>query len=108
MSRKPRVDRSREEKSQIVQEGIKSGNVSETCRTYAIAPTLSIAERIKPSGVTRHRLGGEAPRRWIPRRTAASGNKGRRRAEVAEGRNYKKCRGNEPTKLNLVVYCLCF
>jgi hypothetical protein len=30
MGRKPRVDRSPEEKSQIVQEGIKSGNVSET------------------------------------------------------------------------------
>ena len=32
MGRKPRVDRSPEEKWQIVQEGIKSGNVSETCR----------------------------------------------------------------------------
>ncbi len=32
MSGKPRVDRSPEEKWQIVQEGIKSGNVSETCR----------------------------------------------------------------------------
>ena len=30
MGRKPRVDRSPEEKWQIVQEGIKSGNVSET------------------------------------------------------------------------------
>jgi hypothetical protein len=34
MGRKPRVDRSPEEKWQIVQEGIKSGNVSETCRRY--------------------------------------------------------------------------
>ena len=40
MGRKPRVDRSPEEKWQIVQEGIKSGNVSETCRRYGIAPTL--------------------------------------------------------------------
>ena len=32
MGRKRRVDRSPEEKWQIVQEGIKSGNVSETCR----------------------------------------------------------------------------
>ena len=31
MGRKPRVDRSPEEKWQIVQEGLKSGNVSETC-----------------------------------------------------------------------------
>jgi transposase-like protein len=40
MGRKPRVDRSPEEKWQIVQEGIKSGNVSETCRRHGIAPTL--------------------------------------------------------------------
>jgi transposase-like protein len=32
MGRKPRVDRSPDEKFQIVQEGIKSGNVSKTCR----------------------------------------------------------------------------
>jgi hypothetical protein len=36
MGRKPRVDRSPEEKWQIVQEGIKSGNVSETCRRHGI------------------------------------------------------------------------
>jgi transposase-like protein len=34
MNRKPRVDRSPEEKWQIVQEGIKSGNISETCRRH--------------------------------------------------------------------------
>jgi transposase-like protein len=39
MGRKPRVDRSAEEKWQIVQEGVKSGNVSETCRRYGIAQT---------------------------------------------------------------------
>ncbi len=40
MGRKPRVDRSPEEKWQIVQEGIKSGNVSETCLPHpgAAAP----------------------------------------------------------------------
>ena len=32
MGRKPRVDRSPEEKWQIVQDGLKSGNVSETYR----------------------------------------------------------------------------
>jgi transposase-like protein len=36
MGRKPRVDRSPEEKWQIVQEGIKSGNVSETRRRHEI------------------------------------------------------------------------
>ena len=40
MGRKPRVDRSPEEKWQIVQEGIKSGNVSETCRRHGIAASL--------------------------------------------------------------------
>lgn len=40
MDRKPRVDRFPEEKWQIVQEGLKSGNVSETCRRYGIAPNL--------------------------------------------------------------------
>src|ERR1700735_5874281 len=40
MGRKPRVDRSPEEKWQIVQQGIKSGNVSETCRLHGIAPNL--------------------------------------------------------------------
>jgi transposase len=40
MGRKPRVDRTPEEKWQIVQEGMKSGNVSETCRRYGIAQTL--------------------------------------------------------------------
>jgi transposase-like protein len=40
MGRKPRGDRTPEEKWQIVQEGIKSGNVSETCRHYEIAPNL--------------------------------------------------------------------
>ena len=38
MGRKPRVDRTPEEKWQIVQEGMKSGNVSETCRRHGIAP----------------------------------------------------------------------
>jgi transposase-like protein len=40
MGREPRADRSAEEKWQIVQEGIKSGNVSETCRRYSLAATL--------------------------------------------------------------------
>jgi transposase-like protein len=40
MGRKPRVDRTPEEKWQIIQEGMKSGNVSETCRRHGIAQTL--------------------------------------------------------------------
>jgi transposase-like protein len=40
MSRKPRVQRTPEEKWQIVLEGLKSGNVAEACRKYEIAPNL--------------------------------------------------------------------
>ena len=40
MGRRPRVDRTPEENWQIVQEGIKSGNVSETWRRYGISPSL--------------------------------------------------------------------
>ena len=36
MGRKPLVERTPEEQWQIVQEGIKSGNVSETCRRHGI------------------------------------------------------------------------
>lgn len=40
MGRKPRVDGTPEEKWQIVQEGMRSGNVSESCRRYGIAQPL--------------------------------------------------------------------
>jgi transposase-like protein len=40
MGRKRRVDRTAQEKWQIVQDGMKSENVSETCRGYGIAQTL--------------------------------------------------------------------
>lgn len=40
MGRKARVDRSAEEKWQIVQEGLKRGNVSEMCRRHGIAANL--------------------------------------------------------------------
>jgi transposase-like protein len=40
MGRKPRVNRFPEEKWQIVQEGLKGGNVSETCRRPGVAPNL--------------------------------------------------------------------
>jgi transposase-like protein len=40
MGRKARVQRTAEEKWQIVLEGLKSGNVAETCRKYKIAPNL--------------------------------------------------------------------
>jgi len=40
MSRKARVQRSVEEKWEIVLAGLRSGNISETCRRYGIAPNL--------------------------------------------------------------------
>ena len=40
MPRKPQVQRSAEEKFAIVIEGLKSGNIAETCRSHQIAATL--------------------------------------------------------------------
>ena len=40
MGRKAQVKRSAEEKWEILQEGLKSGNVSETCRKHGVAPNL--------------------------------------------------------------------
>jgi transposase-like protein len=40
MGRKPKVQRTAEEKWQIVLEGLKGGNISDTCRKYEIAPNL--------------------------------------------------------------------
>lgn len=40
MARRPKTQRSPEEKLAIVMEALKSGNVAETCRKHEIAPTL--------------------------------------------------------------------
>ena len=40
MPRKAQVQRTAEEKLPIVMEGLKSGNIAETCRKHDIAPTL--------------------------------------------------------------------
>ncbi len=40
MSRRVRVQRSVEEKWEIVEEGLRSGKIAETCRRYGIAPHL--------------------------------------------------------------------
>ncbi len=40
MGRRPKVQRTAEEKFAIVMEALKSGNVAETCRKHEIAPTL--------------------------------------------------------------------
>ncbi|MGH9682667.1 MAG: transposase [Candidatus Acidiferrales bacterium] len=60
MGRKPRVDRSPEEKWQIVQEGIKSGNVSETCRRHGIAPNLFYRWKDEAEQGAKPALGGRS------------------------------------------------
>jgi transposase-like protein len=60
MGRKPRVDRTPEEKWQIVQEGLKSGNVSETCRRHGMAPTLFYRWRDEAEEGAKAALGGRS------------------------------------------------
>jgi transposase len=62
MGRKPRVDRSPEEKWQIVQEGLKSGNVSETCRRHGIAPNLFYRRKDEAEQAAKAALGGRSER----------------------------------------------
>ena len=74
MGRRPRVDRTPEEKWQIVQEGIKSGNVSETCRRHGISPSLLYRWRDEAEAGAKAALGGRALPRAKPRRTSVSGS----------------------------------
>jgi transposase len=60
MGRKPRIERAPEEKWQIVQEGIKSGNVSETCRRYEISPTLFYRWKDEAEQGAKAALGGRS------------------------------------------------
>src|SRR5882672_3371443 len=73
MSRKPRVDRTPEEKWQIIQEGMESGNVSETCRRHGIAQTLPLEGR-SGTGSEGSAWGGRALRPRKPRRIDGSGS----------------------------------
>jgi len=74
MCRKPRVGRSPEEKWQIVPDGIKSGNVSKTCRRDGIAPNLLYRCRDEAAQGAKAALGGEALPRRKSRRTIVSGS----------------------------------
>jgi len=60
MGRKPRVDRTPEEKWQIVQEGMKNGNLSETCRRYQIAPNLYYRWKDEAEQGAKAALGGKS------------------------------------------------
>jgi transposase-like protein len=72
MSRKPRVQRTPEEKWQIVLEGLKSGNLAETCRKYEIAPNLYYRWKDEVKREPRLRLGGK--RSPMPSRRNGSNN----------------------------------
>jgi len=71
MSRKPRVERTPEEKWEIVLEGLRSGNIAETCRRYGIAPNLYYRWKDEAEQGARAALGGKSA-------AAADGEKERR------------------------------
>jgi len=50
MGRKPRIDRSPEEKWQIVQEASKAETSRRTCRRHGIAPNLFYRWKVKRTG----------------------------------------------------------
>jgi len=60
VGRRARVDRTPEEKWQIVQEGIKSSNVSETCRRHGISPSLLYRWRDEAEEGAKAALGGRS------------------------------------------------
>ncbi len=60
MPRKAQVQRSAEEKFAIVIEGLKSGNIAETCRTHQIAATLYYRWKEEAEKAAVAALGGKA------------------------------------------------
>ena len=73
MSRRVRVPRSVEEKWEIVEEGLWSGNIAETCRRYEIAPNLYYPWKDEAQQGAMAALGGRAPPRRKTSRSGASG-----------------------------------
>jgi transposase-like protein len=89
MSRKPRVQRTPEEKWQIVLEGLKSGNIAETCRKYEIAPNLYYRWKDEVEAGAKAALGGEAQARgptWS-RRSGSSNWSGRWADRICRSRS---------------------
>ena len=75
MPRKPKVQRTPEEKWQIVLEGLKSGNVAETCPSTRLHLRCTTAGKMKSKKEPRLRLGGEAqPRVPTKSRPSTSSN----------------------------------
>ncbi len=60
MTRKARVQRTPEEKWEIVGEGLRSGNIAETCRRYGIAPNLYYRWKDEAELGARAALGGKS------------------------------------------------
>ena len=60
MRRKPHVQRTPEEKWEIVQEGIKNGNVADTCRRYGVAPNLYYRWKDEAEEGAKAALGGRS------------------------------------------------
>lgn len=88
MPRKPKVQRSPQEKFQIVLEGLKAGNIAETCRKYEIAPTLYYRWKDEVEQGAVAALGGEAPPRARTRnkRNASSSWSGRWGAAICRSK----------------------
>jgi DNA invertase Pin-like site-specific DNA recombinase len=93
MGRKPRVDRSAEEKWQIVQEGLKSGNVSETCRRFGIAQTLYYCWKDEAEQVPRPAWGEKRGRRGNREGSPHSATGADAGPQITGDRNPKKRRG---------------
>jgi transposase-like protein len=60
MGRKPRVDRTPEQKWEIVQEVFRSGNISETCRRHGVSPALFYRWRDEAEQGAKAALGGRS------------------------------------------------
>jgi transposase-like protein len=62
MGRRGRVDRTHEQKLEIVLEGMKSGNIAETCRRYEVAANLYYRWKDEALQGASAALGGEKRR----------------------------------------------
>ena len=60
MGRKAQVKRSPEEKWEILQEGLRSGNISETCRKHGIAANLWYRWKDEAEQGAKEALGGRS------------------------------------------------
>ena len=77
MSRKEQMKRSAEEKWEIVQEGLRSGNIAETCRKHGVAANLWYRWKDEAEeGAKGRRLRGEGQVRILAARPIGSSGGG--------------------------------